>query len=328
MARRALVRRAFSDARIRTIAFAYLFAIAAYVNASAYRSTYPTLASREAFARSFGDNQAVRLLYGEPHDLLTVGGYTAWRAGGVVAIFAAVYGVLGAVRALRAEEDAGRTELVVSAPVGRGTAFGAGLAAVVAGAALLSAALLIGAVIAGLNGADSAYLALALLSVTVVFAGVGALASQLGATRRVALELGMGAVAVAFVLRVVADTSPGAGWLRWFTPLGWAEEMRPFAGARPAVVLLPAAAGAALVVAAGAIARRRDVGTGLLAARDTREPRRWLLGSPPGWPCARSSAASPHGSSGRGRSRSSSAWCPTACRRPGSRGRCGSSCSG
>ena len=70
MARRALVRRAFSDARIRTIAFAYLFAIAAYVNASAYRST-------------------------------------AWRAGGVLAIFAAVYGVLGAVRASRAEEDAG-----------------------------------------------------------------------------------------------------------------------------------------------------------------------------------------------------------------------------
>jgi ABC-2 type transport system permease protein len=276
----ALARRAFADARIRTITFAYLFALVAYVNASTYGSTYPTLADRLSFARSFGDNQAVRLLYGQPHDLLTVGGYSAWRAGGVLAVFAAVFGVLAAVRALRTEEDAGRAELVLSAPVGRTTAYCSALAGITATVALLWVAMLAGLAVAGLNVADSAYLALATVSAAIVFTGIGALASQLASTRGMAIELGMAAVAVFFVLRVVADTSSGAGWLRWATPLGWAEQLRPFAGAQPAVLLLPAAATVALLVAAGAIARRRDVGTGLVSSRDVSEPRRALLGSP------------------------------------------------
>ena len=46
-------------------------------------------------------NKAIRLFYGAPHDLLTVGGYTAWRVGGTLAIFAAAFGLLAAVRALR-----------------------------------------------------------------------------------------------------------------------------------------------------------------------------------------------------------------------------------
>ena len=81
--------------------------------------------------------------------------------------------------------------------------------------------------------AGSAYLALATVSVIPVIAGVGAVASQLAPDRRSALEIGGGAVALLFLLRVIADTVAGAGWLRWLTPLGWAEEMRPFAGRGP-----------------------------------------------------------------------------------------------
>jgi putative exporter of polyketide antibiotics len=43
-----------------------------------------------------------------------------------------------------------------------------------------------------------------------VFAGTGALASQVAATRRQATGLATAALAAAFVLRVVADTSSGA----------------------------------------------------------------------------------------------------------------------
>ena len=66
---RALARRAFRDARARTIAFAYLFAIYAYIQPVGYRHAYPTLADRLAFARSFAGNDALRLFYGYPHDL-------------------------------------------------------------------------------------------------------------------------------------------------------------------------------------------------------------------------------------------------------------------
>lgn len=126
----------------------------------------------------------------------------------------------------------------------------------------------------------SAYLALATLSVVPVFAGVGAVASQVAPTRRVALELGAAVVGVCLLLRVIADTSAGVGWLRWATPLGWAEELRPFTGPRPAVLALQFAAAAALVVGAARLYLARDIGSGLLPARDSADPSPRLLSSP------------------------------------------------
>ncbi len=275
-----MARRAFRDARVRTVAFAYLFAVIAYIQPVGYRDAYPSLSSRLAFARSFADNKAIRLFYGAPHDLLTVSGYTAWRVGGTLAIFAAVFGLLAAVRALRTEEDTGRMELVLAAPVGRGTTYLSALAAIAASTFVLGIAEFAGLVLSGLPAGGSAELALATASVVPVFVGVGALTSQLASTRRMALELGGAAVGLLLALRVIADTSPGAGWLRWTTPLGWAEEVRPFTGAHPLVLLLPAVASVLLLGLAARIAAGRDIGTGVLPTHESAEPRLGLLSSP------------------------------------------------
>ena len=276
----AIARRAFVDARVRTISFAFLFAAASYANVVGYGSAYPTVASRVAFARSLGGNDAVRLFYGTPYDLLTVGGYAAWRVGGLLSIFAAVWALLGAVRAMRAEEDAGRAELTMTGVVARRGVFLASLCAIAAGAVILWLAAALGLVAGGLPLGGSAYLALAIVAVVPVFAGVGALASQLAPTRRIAIELSSAVLLLAFLVRVVADTSKGLGWLRWATPLGWSEELRAFTGPRPAVLLLPLASAAALLVAAVAIAAGRDIGSGLLPTRDSAPPNPRLLSSP------------------------------------------------
>ena len=122
---------------------------------------------------------------------MTIGGYSAWRVGGTLAIVAAVFGVLAAVRALRAEEDSGRMELILAGPVIAADARTcAAMTAIAAGIVLLWVAMLAGYVIGGLPAGGSAYLALATTSVVAVFVGVGAVASQLAPTRRIALELG------------------------------------------------------------------------------------------------------------------------------------------
>lgn len=277
---RALAHRAFLDSRIRTIAFAYMFGVYSYIQPVGYRTAYPALADRLAFAHAFGNNAAIRLFYGYPYDLRTVAGYSAWRVGGTLAIAAAVLGVLAAVRALRTEEDAGRMELMLAGAIRRQTAFAAAAAAIAAGAAVVWLAQFAGSAAAGLGIGGSAYLALATASVVAVFAGVGALCAQLAPTRRVALELGMAAVALFFLLRVIADTVGGAGWLRWATPLGWAEQLRPFSSPEPLVLLLPLAATALLLAAAAGIGAGRDVGTGVLPARESVAPRLALLSSP------------------------------------------------
>ena len=279
-AARAIARRAWGDGRTRTISFAVLFALVALAQAKGYEHSYPTLAERLQFAQSFGANKAIRLFYGVPHDLLSVGGYVGWRTGGILSIFAAVWGVFAAVRAQRAEEDDGRWEIVLAAPIDRRTALGAALAGVGAGAALIWIATWLGLLAGGLAAGPSAYLALELAAVAVAFVGVGSLASQLAPTRRLALGIGMAVVAIAFALRVVADTSEALEWLRWVTPLGWAEEMRPFAGPQPAALLPLLLAALALLAVSARIALRRDVGTGLLASNDSAPPSRRLLSSP------------------------------------------------
>ena len=154
------------------------------------------------------------------------------------------------------------------------------MGAIGAGAAILWLAEFAGFALGRLPLAGSAYLALATVSVVPVFVGFGALASQLAPTRRIALSL-TGAVVVLFwLLRVIADTWSSGGWLRWATPLGWAEALRPFTGARPVVLILPFVTSLALLVVSSRIAARRDIGTGVLRARDRAEPRLKLLSSP------------------------------------------------
>ena len=277
---RALARRTLADSRIRDGAFAAFFLLFAYANPVGYRHSYPTLAERLSFARSFGTNKAVELFYGVPHDILTVGGFTAWRFGGFTAILTATWGLLAAVRALRTEEEAGRQELVLAGVIGRGSAYLAQLAAVGTATAILWLVIFVGLVGSRLPAGGSAYLALATVAPGVVFVGVGALASQLAPTRRLALGLATATLALGFLLRVVADTSNGLGWLRWSTPLGWSEELRSFAAPRPAVLVLPAASAAILLAVSGLIAARRDVGTGILQGRDSAEADLHLLSSP------------------------------------------------
>ena len=222
----ALARRAFRDGRVRTIAFAYLFAFYSYIQPVGYRHAYPTIADRMAFAHNFASNVGLRLFYGEPRGVATLGGYTAWRVGGTLAIVAAAFGLLAAVRALRTEEDTGRMELVLSGAVGRGVAFLSAMGAIAAGIAILWLAEFAGFLFGGLPAGGSAELALATASVVPVFVGVGALVSQLAPTRRIALGLGGAIVALCWLLRVIADTAGNVGWLRWGSPLGWAEELR------------------------------------------------------------------------------------------------------
>jgi ABC-2 type transport system permease protein len=215
-----------------------------------------------------------------PHDLLTTGGFTAWRFGGFTVVVTSVWGLVAAVRALRAEEDTGRKELVLAGSVSRRSAYASVVAALGAAAAILWLTMFAGLVAGRLPAGGSAYLALATIAPALVFVGLGALASQLAPTRRLALELATSTLGVALLLRVIADTAGGLGWLRWSTPLGWSEELRPFAGPRPAVLLLPALTTMLLLAAAGLIAVRRDAGTGILQSRDSAEADLRLLASP------------------------------------------------
>jgi ABC-2 type transport system permease protein len=90
---------------------------------------------------------------------------------------------------------------------------------------------------------------------------------QLTEHARTANGMAFAVLGVAFLLRAVGDTSTELSWLSWLSPIGWAERFQPFAGERWAVLLLPVALLAVLLVAVAALLVRRDVGAGVLPPR-------------------------------------------------------------
>jgi ABC-2 type transport system permease protein len=251
----------------------YIFGIIVASSAISYTTIYSTQADREALDTAFGNNNATAALFGPGTALQTVGGFTVFKSYMTVMVLGALWGLLTSTRLLRGEEDAGRWDLVLTGQVTRRGAtvqvfggLGAGLVALWLIVAVIT-------VLAGLDSkvdfgvGSSLYFALAQVTTAAMFLAVGALTSQLAATRRQAATLAGWFFGASYVLRTVADAGVGVHGLIWLSPLGWAEELRPLTSPNP-VAILPIFAFTAIVgVVAAELAGRRDVGSGILQDR-------------------------------------------------------------
>ena len=255
---------------------------------STYRSTFPTEASRANLVRSFQGNPAFEAIFGQTRHLDTVAGYTAYKTLFTMIILGAVWGLLRATAFLRGEEDAGRYELLLAGPTTRGRAAGEVVAGLGVGLVALWVPTAVFAVAggrsagAGIGTGAALFFATAAVAGAAMFLAVGVLASQLASTRHDANLLGAAILAGAYLIRMAADSDPRIGGLRWASPIGWIEELRPLTGSHwPAFVPIAALTAGALG-AALALAARRDVGAGALGERPPRPPRLGLLGGPGG----------------------------------------------
>lgn len=255
---------------------------------SDFTSNYPTPADRQRLVMETQANIGMQAMFGPIHHIDTVAGYTAWHGVGFLAIVGAIWGLLTATRLLRGEEDAGRWERLVAGQTTRRRAALGGMAGLGAGLALLWGLNVAGAYAFGQAAdppwtlADSAFLSLAVVAPAAIFVAVGALSSQLAASRRQAAWLSATAFFVAYLVRLIAYTDTSVLWLRWASPLAWVDELRPLTDYRiwplaPIVGLI-----ALLVAAAAILAGRRDLGAATLRSRDTARGRLRLLARPLG----------------------------------------------
>ncbi len=257
-----------------------LFVVATVVG---FVKAYPTLAQRLQLAHSL---QPFVILLGVPRHAETVAGFTTWRVLTAITLIGAIWGLRTSTGLLRGEEEAGRWELLLAGPTTkrRATAqallgLGGALAVMFVGTALfvLAAGRLPG-VRFPLGG--SLLFAVALVSGAAMFLAVGALASQLSATRGGASTLAAAVLGASFVVRMIADSSSSLGWLRWLTPLGWVEELHPLRDPQPLalapIVALVLASAALTVLLAGS----RDLNAGLLKDGEGRGGASWWLKGP------------------------------------------------
>lgn len=265
-----------------------LFGATVAATMSQYPSMFPTVAARRDVARSLEPNVGFRAVFGVMHHMDTVAGYTAYKVGYTLLILGAIWGLLTATRVLRGEEDGGRWELLLAGQTTPGRAarqvalgLGVGVVALWVPTAVLSAATGASARV-GIAVGSSVFFATAMVSAAAMFVAVGMLASQLAATRHDADLLGAAVMGGSYLVRMAADSDPGLGWLRWLSPFGWVEELRPLTGSKPLAFVPIVVLVAVLITVAVRIAARRDIGASVLGEREAPEPRTLLLGGQAG----------------------------------------------
>lgn len=267
-----LLRLALRRDRVVAVVWILLFVVMAAGSASASAGIYPTLESRVQAANTINGNPAMLALYGRIFDPTSLGAVSLLKLGALGAALVALVAVFTVVRHTRAEEESGRLELIGATVVGRFAALTAALVLSVGLAVVLAVLTALSLVGAGLPASGAFAFGLAWAGAGIAFAAVGALTAQVTESARVANGLAAAVLAAAYVLRAAGDASGSdtSTWLSWLSPIGWAQQVRPFAGDRWWVLLHLVVFAALVAAAAYALNAQRDHGAGLLAQRPGR----------------------------------------------------------
>ncbi|GAA4527071.1 exporter of polyketide antibiotics [Brachybacterium paraconglomeratum] len=253
----------------RTI-IVWTLAMLVLVPASVYamKEAYPDQGALDARAMLL-DNPSAVMMTG-PY--FATGQYTFWAMVAnelflYILIPAAIMSVLLTVRHTRGEEEAGRLEMTRALPTGRLAPAAAALIIVTLANLALGAAITLGTLWVGGELPGSLALGLGTALTAMVFAAITAVVAQLTEHAGTASGMALGLLALAFMVRGIGDVIDRQGsWLSWFSPLAWAQQTRVFVDLRWWPLLVSLAAVVVLLVLAGALSRRRDVGAGLRAA--------------------------------------------------------------
>lgn len=233
--------------------------------ASSMNGMYDTpqkIADYAAGTRSGGATLAIN---GEPYGVDNIGGVIAYEMGFMTSIALPLMGILLIARWTRREEESGRLEMIRAGAVARSAPLAAAIVWSVAAFAITAAGLTLSLGPLGIAWSDAALYAVATASLGLWFAAVTAFAAQIVERTRAVYAVSLAVLAVAFVLRGAGAVGDNA--LTWLSPLGWANETRAFSDARWWPVVVTLATAALIVAGAFAVLGRRDLGSGILAAR-------------------------------------------------------------
>lgn len=258
--------------------FVVLVGMLAYV-ASYYAEMFDTQQALDDFAE-LSDTPGMRALTGLSPAADTLGG-AVWTKGWMTIALSLAIGVVFLVtRNGRADEEVGRTELLRSRPLGRHATttaswLVAGLLCLVVGAGVAVVSVVGGLDPDGTGVSGSLVLGASVTGAGLVGLGIGAVAGQVASTSRGANALGSVVVVGCYAVRMIGDL--GSGTLTWASPIGWAQEMQPYAGNRWWPLALLVALTVVLLAVAAWIGSVRDLGAGLVAERPGRPvaPARW-----------------------------------------------------
>jgi ABC-2 type transport system permease protein len=178
-------------------------------------------------------------------------------------IATSILAILTVIRHTRAEEESGAAELVLSSVVGRYARTYAALILIGGVNAILAVTMTVAMAATGFGIVDTAAMCLGITGVAMVFGAVAAVTAQLWRQARTATGAAMAVLALAALIRGVGDVIDNSGSaLSWFSPIAWAQQMRPFVDLRwwPFALLVALAVG--LMALAAVLESRRQYDAG------------------------------------------------------------------
>jgi putative exporter of polyketide antibiotics len=277
-----LFRTALRLGRVGAILSAFVGAATAVAQPLAYAQLAGnTPADRAIFAQQMTLlGQQLLYLLPAPAALDTMGGWVEWRALGFLPVFLAVWAVMAATGAGRADEDRGLVEHWLASGIGRWrylvtrsvafAALGVVIIAIVVAAAELASIAANEAVPLG----PLALQATGLLGVLLCCYGLALLAAQLVSTRRGAIGVAVAVIGILYAIDVSARTG-GAEAIRWLSPFWLYEQDRALlpGGTIDLAGTIALYAVAIVGVALSSVAfARRDLGSALFRARAADRP--------------------------------------------------------
>jgi ABC-2 type transport system permease protein len=260
---RALARLALRLDRVRLSIWVLGLAAMPMGTAANYTKLYPTEADLQAVSGVLSNPSLVAL--SGPLTAVSLGGLTAWKIGVTEFILIGLMSLLTVVRHTRTEEETGRLELLRATVIGRHAPLTAALLVTALANVTIAVLIALGLLAVGLPVAGSVAFGLSTGLVGMLFAAVAAAAAQLTRSARSATGIAGAVLGGTYLLRAAGDTGPT--WLSWLSPIGWAQQLRPYAAERWWVTVLFAGVVAALTAAGYALTNRRDLGAGLLPER-------------------------------------------------------------
>lgn len=245
--------------------------------AAAVASLYNDPAKIHTYAEAVRSGSALAAINGHVEGIDSLGGVIQDEFGFLASFLLPLLGIGLIAASTRREEESGRLETILGGRIARHQPALAALTVATAAVLMTSVLFATGLVFAGVPASGAILYSAALGALAFVFAGIAALLAQLVQHARDVYTWSLIALAAAYVLRGVGDTT--TNWLTWLSPLGWAEKTAPFGDQRWWMLAVPAVAGLASGGAAVWLAARRDVGSALLRggvgpARATRLRRR------------------------------------------------------
>ena len=206
----------------------------------------------------------------------TIGGYTLHRDALTLAVLAALMSIFAVVRHTRQAEELGRAEMLGAGVVGRYASLSAACIVALAANVVLAVLLGLAMIVAGQSVTGSLVAGASIALVGVAFTGVAAVTSQLASTTRGATGLAGAVLGGSFLLAALgnmlgevdsAALRVTSAWPAWLSPIGWGQQMRPFADNSWWPAGLSLLALGLLTWGAGVLVGRRDIGRGILPER-------------------------------------------------------------